>query len=799
MKTVVNNQSRNPTRLNRTPAGRQTENLEGERILGEKYTLVKPMGVVSGEADLYICADSHGARRVAKIYRRKDAVKPEVLKTLRRLDSPYVAKIVDSGEHNGYPVVVLPYFRNGSLAGRILEKTFDCETLRNVIIPSVARGLKYLHENGIVHKDIKPSNLMISDDRNRIEIIDFGISSARSEGQSVLVTRTGLSPEYSAPETFSNVFLDESDYYSFGITLYELFAGGTPFAGGAAGELIADELAARASVQSIPFPEALGFPDRLKLLIKGLTYRDLTHRNEPDNPNRRWVWRDVERWMNDEELPAPGEADKFATVAGNNGGAASSAVSPSDELQDTVFSQAYDFRNAQGKVVRLQTLSELVRAFGTSWKEGKKHVGRGLLSDFLRERKIRSLVSVVLDCEEAGASDDAYSKMLMDIAAGCGGALFYWNGREMTSLKDLGQYLNEAMIGGSLTEAEYEAAMKAARHWRELKRSDDEIEVMDRLKRIAEASGNDLKAGVAGFCSCFCEDMRLKIGERIFDNIGELEHHVSALKDDPERYLKWIAHSWEDIERYSRTNNRHLSGILQGALDLWKAQQERIRQEEALRKQRAREQYRRKLIVGAIAEFGKYFAGNGRGPEPLRWKVIAREETRVLLIAEQGIDCKPYHQETVGRMRVFLRAVFGRRRHENADIAWENCSLRSWLNTSFLETCFSAAEQSMILSAAAANNAGNDTSDRIFLLSVDEARKHFQNDRDRRCEVTAYAKSRGAFVYPNNTMFGRWWLRSRGYSGDHVAYVSLDGSIDDRGLGAGDTDVSVRPALWLKI
>ncbi|MBQ1426702.1 MAG: protein kinase, partial [Succinivibrionaceae bacterium] len=75
-----------------------------------------------------------------------------------------------------------PYFANGSLAG----KTFSSDEIRDVIVPCVSSGLKYLHENGIVHKDIKPSNLMIADDGGKILIIDFGISSVKSDGKSVI-------------------------------------------------------------------------------------------------------------------------------------------------------------------------------------------------------------------------------------------------------------------------------------------------------------------------------------------------------------------------------------------------------------------------------------------------------------------------------------------------------------------------------------------------------------------------------------------------------------------------------------
>ena len=87
----------------------------------------------------------------------------------------------------------------------------------------------YRIRNDIIHKDLKPSNIMLLDDNRSVAIIDFGISSVVEQGNTVLVTKTGMTPEYSAPETFRKSLFEESDYYSFGITLYELYCGYNPY------------------------------------------------------------------------------------------------------------------------------------------------------------------------------------------------------------------------------------------------------------------------------------------------------------------------------------------------------------------------------------------------------------------------------------------------------------------------------------------------------------------------------------------------------------------------------------------
>lgn len=135
-----------------------------------------------------------------------------------------------SGSYSGRHFEVLPYYRRGSLRGR----RFGIDELKSRIIPEINEALGALHDAGIIHKDLKPSNIMLTDSGD-IAIIDFGISSVQSDGSTVIVTSTGMTPEYSAPETFRRLFLEESDYYSFGITLYELFCGHTPYADMTAG------------------------------------------------------------------------------------------------------------------------------------------------------------------------------------------------------------------------------------------------------------------------------------------------------------------------------------------------------------------------------------------------------------------------------------------------------------------------------------------------------------------------------------------------------------------------------------
>ena len=403
-------------------------NLEGTVVL-DKYTLFANMNRQSGEAEIYLCHDRENNRYAAKIYKRTDAVKPEVLRRLARLKSSNIVPIIDYGDFRGYPCVILPYFMNGSLAG----KTFDAGILKKIIIPNVCSGLKYLHNHGIIHKDLNPSNLMISDDGKQILIIDFGISSAMSANKSIIITKTGMSPEYCAPETFSNIWLPESDYYAFGITLYELFKGNTPFAQSekeAHSESNRD-LAAFASVQKIPFDD--DFPPELKKLILGLTFRDLSHRNEPGNPNRRWTYTEIEKWCEGEDLPVPDEGAGSAgkKVRGRRKNSKSSEVSPEDngEIRTLEFSRPYHFYSQDESTVTIGNMADLISELQVNWEEGKKHIGRGLVAEFFKSLNLQQYASLVMDCADAGVTDVAYLRLLLKLQEDQKlPRLLYWKG-----------------------------------------------------------------------------------------------------------------------------------------------------------------------------------------------------------------------------------------------------------------------------------------------------------------------------------------------------------------------------------
>jgi len=193
--------------------------------------------------------------------------------------------------------------------------------------------------------------------------------------------------------------------------------------------------------------------------------------------------------------------------------------------------------------------------------------------------------------------------------------------------------------------------------------------------------------------------------------------------------------------------------------------------------------------VGSTIKFGLYEQDNdnSNGKEEIEWLVLAKEGDRILVISKylldnQTFDAVPY-----------------------PDRSWEICSLRKWLNETFLNSAFFECEQVMIPSVTVSADSnpeygtspGNSTMDQVFLLSIAEAKKYFSSDSARQCQGTAYCYARGTYKDENGN--GWWWLRSPGFSSYVVAGVDYDGSVNHSGHAASYDHSAVRPAMWIEI
>jgi len=151
--------------------------------------------------------------------------------------SPLVVEIYDYGVHGGFEYLAMEYLPRGDLKARIQRGVGEQEALH--YIAQIAAALQVVHEAGLVHRDLKPPNVMLRDN-DSVALIDFGL--ARAVDGSTISTQTGVllgSPYYMSPEQAQGEGLDaRSDFYSLGVICYELLTGQKPYIGGTAMEVL---------------------------------------------------------------------------------------------------------------------------------------------------------------------------------------------------------------------------------------------------------------------------------------------------------------------------------------------------------------------------------------------------------------------------------------------------------------------------------------------------------------------------------------------------------------------------------
>ena len=200
-----------------------------------------------------------------------------------------------------------------------------------------------------------------------------------------------------------------------------------------------------------------------------------------------------------------------------------------------------------------------------------------------------------------------------------------------------------------------------------------------------------------------------------------------------------------------------------------------------------------KATVGSTVFFGAYEQDNdtSNGKEDIEWLVLAKSGNKMLVISKYALDGQEYNTSYTS-------------------VTWETCSLRKWLNGTFINNAFSAEEQAMIptVNVAADKNPdyitdpGNATQDKVFLLSITEANQYFTSDEARKCAPTDYAIAQGAYTSDIYKAGGRgtcwWWLRSPCDTQYMAAFVNCLGVVYGYSYSVGVDYGAVRPALWIE-
>ncbi len=205
-------------------------------VLSGRYKLEAKLGS-GGMSTVYLAKDGTLDRDVAvKVMHREMSEQPDQLERFRqearavaKLSHPNVVAVIDAGEDGGHPYIVFEYVEGETLKQRIARVgALDAQEALAYAI-EIARGLTVAHARNMVHRDIKPQNVLI-DAEGRAKLTDFGISRQLEQDGMTATGRVLGTTDYVAPEQAMGHPVDpRSDIYSLGVVLYEMLVGQVPF------------------------------------------------------------------------------------------------------------------------------------------------------------------------------------------------------------------------------------------------------------------------------------------------------------------------------------------------------------------------------------------------------------------------------------------------------------------------------------------------------------------------------------------------------------------------------------------
>lgn len=300
-----------------------------------------------------------------------------------------------------------------------------------------------------------------------------------------------------------------------------------------------------------------------------------------------------------------------------------------------------------------------------------------------------------------------------------------------------------------------------------MKTKTDEI-ICDNVQRNTDGYESDVYLNGAYICTTNND------GNELWDKIAEFADHVQTLMAS--------IYTDKSCDQYTRVDMSESDAT--AYLD---SQSKKIARSEIYENLNT-------TSIGDIVTFGSYEQDNNtsNGKEAIEWIVIDKNGTGALLLSKYALDCRKYNSETT-------------------DVTWGTCTLRNWLNEAFFDNAFNEMEKSKIKTTVVMadknpdydTNAGADTADKVFLLSIKEIEKYFNTDEERMCAPTEYAIANGAFITDLYSVDGKvtcgWWLRSPGDVSDSAAGIDCDGWIGISGIDVSNDMGCVRPALWVEL
>ena len=284
----------------------------GETI--NSYVIKAKFLTTSGEAEIYLC-EKENKKYVLKYYFNCKP-KKEVIEKLKQISNPNVVTLYEYGEFKNHFFEIMEYAEGGALNSKDENDNYKYLPVKEEnaiqIVRECVNAFNDCHKKGIIHRDIKPGNLFYKNkDGSNILIGDFGISSYYDveDGMSKHLTQSTARTEgYTAPEVYTGIIGPEIDYYSLGVTLWELLTAKDPFMTKDEKPMFTAAIINETTLgrmADLLLSRSQNLSQKMKSLIKGL----MTVRHD-----KRWDYDKVTRFLNGEDIPVYEEVNDIPSI-----------------------------------------------------------------------------------------------------------------------------------------------------------------------------------------------------------------------------------------------------------------------------------------------------------------------------------------------------------------------------------------------------------------------------------------------------------------------------------------------------
>lgn len=481
-------------------AGNSTVLLSPGESVADSYIVNSLMKKQGKQSTVYL-AKKWGKTYVIKIYRNGWHPSNQLQSFLTNVRHPNIANVVDCGERDGRYYEIYEYYNEGTL-----EETGALQSLhiQNIVVPSINEGLHELHRNGIIHCDIKPSNLFYADDKKRVVIGDCGISGyTNSTGK--LVDAIRGTPEY-APRVksllWSAAMSPSYDYGSFGLVLCRLVLGRSLFQG-----MTVEEIA-NAWEGGLHLPSQIS--GRIGLLIHGLLNED---------EDKRWGYLQVKRWC-EGEFMRPTSRSIYART------------------KKEVEKKPLIFGRFDGQTLAVHTMHQLELAIVNHWEQATRIVKRRELLDFIRQFD-GSLVDKTRELSLYQDADAAVYKLLTYI--GDDPKTIIYCGKRYGTLQE---YVEQLSAGKDELAKRFLSSGLLIFY---LRYNDYEKAQVDKLELLIRRQGTQDMAAISTICYTLQGKRTIDVFGESIDSLVRLipvlsKHSIKEIDDllKTDRFIAWL-------------------------------------------------------------------------------------------------------------------------------------------------------------------------------------------------------------------------------------------------------------------